>query len=549
MSLNGIKKVRVVIDGNEHLFPVGMTIFEAAESVGIEIPHYCYHPGLPIAGACRMCLVEIEKIPKLQISCYMTVGDGMVIRTNTERVKRARAAMLEFHLVNHPLDCPVCDQAGECGLQIYYMTHGLYISRLLENKVKKTKKAAQIGPHVMLDQERCILCSRCVRFCAEISKSHELGIFERGDYSELDIFPGKQLDNPYSGNVVDICPVGALTDRDFRFKTRVWYLEEAESVCPRCANGCNIYIHYNLKRPYKNDGRRISRLKPRYNSEVNDWWICDEGRYCFKFADNDDRLLEPLVRQDSRTARPGWEETLGRAAERLRATAAAAKVEVAVLVSPQASNEELHITKRIFNEQLPGCGFYFSALSPFEPTEDSLLRKKDKNPNTRGAELMGLSSDSAGVKSLAELKSAALAGKIGALFIAYHDPPGLPESENRGWAEAIERIPLIIYQGTNNTATSRSAHIVLPAATFAEREGTVTNSSSRVQIQRRAFSPAGEALPGWEIMRCLGEALGGVYRFENAEQVFDDMAQKYPAFAGLDYGKIGSSGIIVTSGK
>lgn len=549
MSGKEKKTVKTVIDGKEYEFAEGTTILEAAESVGIEIPHYCYHPGLSIAGACRMCLVEIEKMPKLQISCYMTVGDGMVIHTNNERVKRARKAMLEFHLVNHPLDCPVCDQAGECGLQIYYMMHGNYISRLRENKVKKTKKAVQIGPHVMLDQERCILCSRCVRFCQEISRSNELGIFQRGDREEIDVFPGLQLNNPYSANVIDICPVGALLDRDFRFKTRVWYLESADSICPHCSRGCNIEIHYNLNRPWKNEGRRLARLKPRYNGEVNDWWLCDEGRYSFKFVDDDDRIEEPLVRTDGRVQNTGFKEALELAAEGLRNSAASAEGDIAVLISPRAANEELYLLKRVFSEQLPGTRLVFSSATLFEPTDDDILRKKDKNPNSKGAELMGLTADSADVWSLPELKDAALAGGIGALYICYHDITGLPEEFSAGWAEALERIPLVVYQGTNTCPTSEKVQIIFPAAAFAEREGTVTNFEGRVQIQQKVFEPLSEALPGWQIIQSLGVALGGSYEYESAEEVFADLAKNEPAFAGLSYGKIGSSGFVAKGAK
>jgi len=543
------KTVKTVIDGTEYEFSEGTTILEAARSVGIEIPHYCYHPGLSIAGACRMCLVEIEKNPKLQISCYMTVGDGMVIHTANERVKRARQAMLEFHLVNHPLDCPVCDQAGECGLQEYYMMYGRYISRVRENKVKKTRKAFSIGPHVMLDQERCIVCSRCVRFCAEISKSFELGVFERGDRSEIDIFEDRQLNNPYSVNVVDICPVGALTEKDFRFKTRVWYLERAESICPGCAAGCNIEIHYNLKRPYKNDGRRISRLKPRYNPEVNDWWICDEGRYCFRFVDDPDRLVEPVLKNEGGPSRTSWEQALTQVANWLQAVASGAKKgEVAFLVSPRAANEELHLLRRVLDEQLPGSLVAFSSASAREPTEDDFLIRADKNPNTAGAGLIGLTTSAAEVIGLEELKAKVLAGEIGALYICYHDPPGLPSALSPGWKEALDRVEVLIYQGTNSSATSERADVVLPAAVFAEREGTVVNAGGRLQIQRRAFGPLTDSLPGWEIIQRLGVALGGTYKFDSAEEVFRDLAEKNEAFAGLDYEKIGSSGVKLSLG-
>ncbi len=549
MSDSEKKTVKTVIDGTEYEFAEGTSILEAARSVGIEIPHYCYHQGLSIAGACRMCLVEIEKMPKLQISCHMSVGDGMIVHTGNERVKRTRRAMLEFHLTNHPLDCPVCDQAGECGLQEYYMLYGGYISRMRENKVKKTKKAFSIGPRVMLDQERCIVCTRCVRFCAEISKSFELGVFERGDRSEIDIFEDRQLDNPYSGNVVDICPVGALTDKDFRFKTRVWFLERADSICPGCSTGCNIEIHYNLKRPYKNNGRRISRLKPRYNAEVNQWWICDEGRYGFKAVDDPDRLCEPSLLSEGHLSEATWEQALVQAANSMQAVASGAKKgEVAFLVSPRAACEELHLLRRVLDQQLPGSLIAFSTATRGEPTEDDFLRKADKNPNTAGTELIGLAGAEAEVIGLEELKAKALAGELGALYICYHDPPGLPGPLGSDWEKAFEKVETLIYQGTNSCKTSQVAQVTLPAAAFAERQGTLVNSDGRIQIQRRAFDPVAESLPGWEIMQRLGVVLGGTYNFNSAEEVFLDLAEKNKAFAGLDYEKIGAEGIKLNHG-
>jgi len=534
------KMVKTTIDGREYEFAEGTTILEAAKSVGIMIPHYCYHPGLSIAGACRMCLVEIEKIPKLQISCYMTVGEGMVVHTDTERVKRARKSILEFHLVNHPTDCPVCDQAGECGLQEYYMLHGLYTSRIRENKVRKTKKAFPVGPNIMLDQERCILCSRCVRFCREVSKSHELGMFKRGDREVIDTFSGSQVDNPYAGNVVDICPVGALTSRDSRFKTRSWYQQTAESVCTRCSRGCNIFIHYNTKRPWKNEGRKVVRLKPRFNAEVNKWWICDEGRFGFKYIDDPDRLIMPLRRVEDVAENIDWPAALAFAAERMQAAASAPQRDLAVLVSPQATNEELFLLKKVCDERLPGWRPVFSTASPFAPTEDDLLRRADKNPNTSGARLLGLGEDKC--LDLAGLKQAAAEGRIGTLLVCYTDLPGLTGEAGQGWDSALDKVETLIYLGHNDCATAQRANLVLPAATFAEREGTLTNFEGRVQIQRKAFDPAGESLPGWEIFRRLGEVLGGEYEFEGPEQVFQRLTETVPQLAGLSYEAIGSAG-------
>jgi len=311
----------VTIDGQQITVPEKTNIIEAARMLGIEIPHYCYHPGLSVAGNCRMCMVEIEKMPKLAIACFTLCTDGMVVHTNSEKVRQARKNVLEYLLANHPLDCPVCDQAGECWLQIYYMQHGQYESRMMEHKIKKTKKATPIGPHVMLDQERCILCGRCVRFCDEITKTHELGIFGRGNREELDVFPGRQLDNQYSGNVVDICPVGALTDRDFRFQVRVWYLDVQDSICPGCSRGCNIQIHYNLDRPHHTHGRRLARLKPRHNPHVNQFWMCDAGRYGFKFVDAENRIFTPMVRRADGLMAADWQEAIAVWAERARAVA------------------------------------------------------------------------------------------------------------------------------------------------------------------------------------------------------------------------------------
>jgi len=251
------------IDGRSVEVEAGTTVIQAAERAGIEIPHYCWHPGLSVSGNCRMCLVEIEKAPKLQIACNTVAADGMVVCTTSERTKAAQRSVLEFLLINHPIDCPICDQAGECKLQEYYMDYDRQRSRFpLPAKVKKAK-AVPIGPHVMLDRERCILCARCTRFLDEITHTSELGIHQRGDHSEIRLAPGKVLDNAYSANVVDICPVGALTNRDFRFRARVWYLERTPSVCAGCAMGCNIEV-------YQREGR-IYRFQPRANARVNGW--------------------------------------------------------------------------------------------------------------------------------------------------------------------------------------------------------------------------------------------------------------------------------------
>jgi NADH-quinone oxidoreductase subunit G len=528
---------RLTIDGKEIEVEAGTNLIEAARRLGVEVPHYCYHPGLAIAGQCRLCMVDLDKAPRPTIACNTQAADGMVVRTDTERVKQARQSMMEFHLINHPLDCPVCDQAGECWLQIYYMKHGLYDPRMTDEKVHKPK-AVPLGPHVMLDAERCILCSRCVRFCDEITGTGELGIFHRGDHSEIGLFPGRDLVNNYSGNVVDICPVGALTDREFRFQVRVWYLDAARSVCTGCARGCNIEVHVNRRRPHHAEGRRVARLKPRFNAEVNAWWLCDVGRYYFGFVDAPTRLTAP-VRRDATgrsilSSEVGWEEAVAGVAEVLRRHP---PEQIAVLASPQMANEDLMVLRGVLDAR--GIRQVAFDVPPAAPTDgDDFLLRADRTPNGRGAELLGLAGDAAG------LLAAARDGRLRALWVFHHDllAAGWPASDA---AAALARVETVIFTGTNANATSDRAHWVLPAAAWVEREGTFTNFEGRVQRFRTALEPLGAALPEWDLLgRVLG-ALGEAPGASRAEHWFRALAGAVPAFAGLTYQNVGDGGRMI----
>ncbi|MCG8607698.1 molybdopterin-dependent oxidoreductase, partial [bacterium] len=490
---------KISIDGIEIEVEKGTTVIQAAEKLGIEVPRYCYHPGLSIVGVCRICLVEIERMPKLQVACYTPVTDGMVVHTNSEKVLQARKAVLEFLLINHPLDCPVCDQAGECWLQNYYMQHGLYDSKMIENKVKK-QKALPIGPNVMLDSERCILCSRCVRFCDEISKTHELGIFNRGDHAELLPYPGRELDNKYSGNTIDICPVGALTDRDFRFRTRVWYLNETKSICPGCSNGCNIYVHHNDHRPYKANGMRVSRIKPRYNPDVNQWWICDEGRYGFTHVDAPTRILQPQRKVDRNWEQMTWLEMIDEVGTRLRELIETHGSDaLGVLLSPQLTVEDLFIARKLFSELL-NLKNVDSILPPLMPGySDDFLIKADKNPNSKGADMLGLTADAYGGLNAAQMLEAAESGKLKGLYICQHDlQHGFEMSRI---TNGLEKLELVVFQGTNRNASTDLAHYLLPSAAFVEKDGTFVNFAGRIQRICKAVEPLGESRPDWMIFR------------------------------------------------
>ena len=528
----------LTIDGKEVTVEQGTNLIEAAQELGIEIPHYCYHPGLSVVGSCRMCQVEVEKAPKLQIGCFTGAADGMVVHTQSEKVLKARQSVLEFLLINHPLDCPVCDQAGECWLQIYYMQHGLYDSRFQENKVKKLK-AFPIGPNVILDSERCVLCSRCVRFCDEVSESGEIGIFNRGDRSEIALSPGVDLENKYSGNVVDICPVGALTDRDFRFQVRVWYLDGAKSVCPGCSRGCNIEVHYNRDRPHHSEGRRVVRLKPRYNAEVNKWWMCDEGRYGYKSID-DERITKPLERNGQGPADGELNELVGQVADRLKSVQAN---EVGVIVSPKLTNEDLFSIKKVFVDGMGIKNIDYRVPSKEEGYHDDLLITADKNPNSRGAKEIGLLPGEGGLDAKGMVEAAG-AGRLKALYVFDHDLLGSALDE--GLVEkALSNLDLLVFQGSNNNRTEEKAHFVLPSAVYAEVDGTFTNFQGRVQRIRQAVFPLGESIPTWQIIGKLALALGQDYPYKRPEEAFTDLGKEVSSFAGLTYSSVGDGGMML----
>ena len=534
---------KLTVNGKEITVPDGTNLIEAAREAGVEVPHYCYHPGLSIAGQCRLCMVDIDKVPRPQIACNTQVAEGMVVQTETERVKDTRRAMLEFHLINHPLDCPVCDQAGECFLQIYYMKHGLYDPRMTDEKVHKPK-AVPLGPHVILDAERCILCSRCVRFCDEITGTGELGIFHRGDHSEIGLFPGTALENAYSGNVIDICPVGALTDRDFRFQVRVWYLDTAKSICNGCARGCNIEIHTNKHRTHHNQGKRVARLKPRFNAEVNQWWICDAGRYGFRWIDDESRLTAPAVTVDGQSVETTWDDAVATLAGQLSRYR---PEEIGVLASPQMSNEDLWALRRLLDAL--GAVHHDFAVPPREPGEDDkLLIRADKNPNTRGARLAGLGPGAGGLDAGGILDAAA-AKKIKLLWVLHHDLTASGFAPSRVSA-ALAGADTVVFQGTNASPTSERAALVLPSAAYAERDGTFTNFEGRVQRFRPALTPLGEARPDWLTFGLVAARLGktgadAALTVDRADLVFAALAAAVPAFDGMLYRTLGDTGQMV----
>ncbi|TFG61011.1 MAG: 2Fe-2S iron-sulfur cluster binding domain-containing protein [Deltaproteobacteria bacterium] len=506
--------------------PERTTVLEAAKTVGIEIPHYCYHPKLSIAGNCRMCLVEVEKFPKLQIACNTFVTDGMVVKSNTEKVRQAVTGVLEFLLINHPIDCPICDQAGECGLQIYYMKYGLHKSRYaFEDKVHK-KKVQDIGGQIILDAERCILCSRCIRFLEEVTGTSELEFFQRGDHSEISLFPGRPLDNQYTGNLADICPVGALTSKDFRFKCRVWNLRGAKSICPGCANGCNVEAHFKENILY--------RLVPRQNDEVNQTWMCDPGRLEYKKA-NEGRLFTPAVREHGGLKAEAWEAALSAVSFRLWETVEKNGSEsVAVIASPAFSNEELYLTRKLADEVLRTPNLGFSPRSSGNGISDDFLIKPDKNPNTQGAKLLGISEE-----KFEDIVRKISDGKVKALLVLGNEIADFSEEKT---GELLAGVPFVVQIGTNEGSVFRAAHAILPSASFVERGGTFTNHAGRVQRFWMGFPPRGNARSGIEIITGLANRLGAGWKFAGEASVFRAIAQSEAPFAGMSYESLGEQG-------
>jgi NADH-quinone oxidoreductase subunit G len=534
--------LNVQIDGVWHQFPKGTRVIEACEQAGSYVPRYCYHKKLSSPGNCRMCLIEmgfprlgpdrkpelgpdnkpiINWMPRPQISCAQDIAEGMGVRTNSPLVKECQRGVMEFLLINHPLDCPICDQAGECRLQEFSVDFGTSKSRFLENKVKKPKNVV-LGPRVTLDDERCILCSRCIRFCQEIAHDDVLGFVDRGSYTVLTAHPDKRLENNYSLNTVDICPVGALTSTDFRFKMRVWFLKETKSICTSCATGCNTII-----------GARedvIYRQTPRENDHVNSCWMCDYGRLNFKYLEAENRLLEPQIRFEGELGYTNWPTAISQAALHLKQFSGS---EIAMVASGRMTNEELWLTSKLGK----ALGVELIDIVPRREPGDDILLSEVRNPNTNGARLILGSSSEPGAKLIA-LAEAVRSGQIKALAVLGENPMhlGIP-------LEELAQLPVLIVMDILGNEATEKATVVLPSCGFAEKRGSMINGKGRLQRLNRAVRPPGNARDDWEILRDLLQETGGGNGFSSIDKIFRQISQTIPQFAGLTFNKIGDQGV------
>lgn len=474
---------KCTINGKEVEVKAGATIMEAMYQMDESIAHYCYHPGLSVAGVCRLCIVDIEGNPRPQIACNTAVTEGMKITNKSEKVRDGVKWVLDFHLINHPLDCPICDQAGECGLQEQYMEFGKYDPEMAEKKVKK-HKVVDLGPTVVLDSERCILCSRCVRFTDEVSKTYELGIFNRGDRSEIGTAEGKELNNKYSLNTVDICPVGALTSKDFRFRQRVWYLKDADTICNGCSTGCNVKVYFNKE--------GLFRVKPVANSEVNGYWMCDEGRDVYKFVNREARLLKG--KKKSGTGE--WTElSAGAAAKDAQTAIKSAGSDVALVLTGQFTNEEYEKIVGTFVKDFNSKKIYHwinnkEAFNDF----DGLLLRGDKNPNTKG--LIKVLDANSVTSPFVNLEADLKKGGVKTLVVAAPENLAVFPDLKEKLALFSKANQLIWLSSAKNEDLDQMSGNIwqIPLKSYIEKAGTFTNHAGLEQKFNKVTTVVSEAL-------------------------------------------------------
>ncbi len=506
--------VTLTIEGRQVSVPAGTSILEAAKTAGVLIPHYCYHPGLPVAGVCRMCLVEVEKSPKLAPACATAVAEGQVVHVHSEKALEARKGVLEFLLLKHPLDCPICDQAGECELQDYTYREGRAEGR--SHEPKRFNPVEDFGGDVVYVTNRCILCTRCVRFMDDVAHEPVLNVSERGDRAVIGKFEGQDLTHPWAGNVIELCPVGALLSKDFLNKARAWELDRTPSICPNCTQGCNAILETR--------DNVVVRMRPRSNLEVNQYFLCDAGRLDYRWLNRTDRVEAPLVRRGDRLVAADWEDALRAAALHLNGKRAF------VLASPKLSNESLWLLSRLV-QRTGGQGAFRVARGPEAPLPGvpDLALRAERAANVRGAELFGFTKSDTPLDAMQP-------GDV--LVIADHELTAADEP-------ALARASAVIVIGTVLPEAARQAIVVLPATNMAEEEGTFTNLRGRVQRYLQAKAAPGMARPVWwsvgDLLAFLGEGTG----YFLASEAFAALAAARPEFAGMTYDSLGLKGAVL----
>jgi NADH-quinone oxidoreductase subunit G len=541
--------VTLTIDGRQLSVPKGTTVLRAAIEAGIQVPYYCYHPGLGIDASCRVCLVKIEKMPKLQTSCSTPVAEGMVVLTQDPEAVDGRKGVFEFLLINHPLDCPVCDKGGECPLQDFSYAFGNDESRM--DFPRRTfdgegvKADVDFGPTLMLNRNRCILCTRCIRFMAEVDGDAQIGTINRGNGSEIATFNEQGVHSLLSGNLMDVCPVGAITTRQYRFRSRPWDNPHAvDTTCTLCAKGCSTTAWLKAK-PEWAKGARLARITPRYNPQVNDFWMCDIGRFQYLWVEGEQRLRKPLINTREGVQQVAtWKDALTRVRDLLNAAGRKDPASVRMLASAHASIEEMYLLKRLA-EDLKGEGgashvhvAWRRTEKPQPPNTKFRVPAIDA-PNVNGAKDLGLGATATadGDADLSTLRAAIDQGRVAVLYVLDPGPDG--SMGDVSWlveARKSGRVPVIIYEGVLQTELSRIADVVLPGAAWVEKDAIYTNEQGKVQPASKAINAPGESVEDWQILTSVAAALGLPYTYTASQQVRADVARHLaaqPQYAGL----------------
>ncbi len=532
MSENGQAQemVTLTIDDQEVTVPKGTNLIEAAKQAQSEVPYYCYHPHLSVPGNCRMCQVEVEGAPKLMIGCHTQVQDGMVVRTHrsSETVKQAQASTLELLLINHPLDCTVCDQAGHCKLQDYHFEYNAKPSRFLEEKNHKVK-AEPLGPTVILDGERCISCTRCVRFCEEVTGTGELGLLNRGDKNVIAVHPDKELNNPLSGSVVDLCPVGALTHRNWRFNTRMWFTDTTESICPGCSTGCNVRV-------YERDGKVVN-VKARLNGEVNKEWMCDEGRYGFDRFIPESRLTSPTLKGEEAS----WDDAVA-AAKGLTSG------KTLVLLAPDLHLEEFAIAQAFVQQVLSDADVVLAYRERTLTEVEAVLISPDYAANFRGAEFVGLVSgdlEQQYTQALEQLQKGAYEN----VLVVGDRALCVEDQDQSAFTLAMTQASCSV--GILSDARSKLAQacaVTLPSRPFLEKSGMLINRTKRLQYARKVIEPGQGSEPSWKILGRIAQAAGqSIVEARTDRDVTLSLLGAEPRLKGLRIAKISREGICLDS--
>jgi NADH-quinone oxidoreductase subunit G len=532
-----METVTLTIDGRQITVEKGKTVLQAAIESGLSVPYYCYHPGIGVDGSCRVCVVKVEKMPKLQTSCSTFCADGMVVHTRTEEVEAARAGVFEFLLVNHPLDCPVCDKGGECPLQDFSYTFGPDHSRMefprREFDGAGVQADVDFGPTLMLNRNRCILCTRCVRFMRDVEGDAQINIVERGAGSEIATFQEEGVHSLISGNLMDVCPVGAITTRDYRFKSRPWdNPNAADTICTSCSKGCNTTAWIKAK-PEWARGSRLIRFTPRFNPDVNGYWMCDIGRFGYHWLESEDRLRRPMRRdRDGRQQFVSWHDAMTSLGSRLAG--------VRFLLSAHASHEELFLFRRLAEElgSLELVSMSWRTSPKAQPAQTTFVVPAVDAPNVNGARMHGLLpgsvGDPQGAADVSALRTAVEAGEVPALYVFDPGPEGsIGDTQWIVDARLRGTLPLLIVQGVLLTELARAADFVLPGAAFVEKEASYTNDQGRLQGTARVMAPLGDAVEDWEVIVSLGRALGIRLDYTTGDSIRRDIAGRHGDVEGL----------------